>query len=410
MKSGLIIIFALAVGAFGAHFLLEDSGYVLINMRGYAIEMSVPGLILGLVLLYALVRLAIHLYRVPRQLGRAAGSFRNRRSTKRVTRGLIEIAEGNPARGERLLTRGARKSDLPLLNYIVAARAAQIQGADDRRDNWLQMARERQPEATTAIQLTQAELQIDSGQLDEALATLQALGESAPEQGQRLALLARAYRGLEDWEALRHLLPKLAKGRAMKRDDLEALQREVCHVLIHKAATDADREALQAVWGNTPKALKAETDMFAAYARAQARCGDHDTLEKTLRKALKTSWSSDVIALYGELETSKPAAQLAHIEAWLTRRGEDESLLKAAAQVCMRNQLWGKARSYLESSVALRPDAATYQIYGQLLEKMGESDAAAEAYRRGLETVTSPESIPALEGPGAESASGGKQD
>ena len=45
----MIVIFALAVGAFGAHFLLEDSGYVLINMRGYAVEMSVPGLVLGLV-------------------------------------------------------------------------------------------------------------------------------------------------------------------------------------------------------------------------------------------------------------------------------------------------------------------------------------------------------------------------
>jgi HemY protein len=399
MKIGMIVIFALAVGAFGAHFLLEDSGYVLINMRGYAVEMSVPGLVLGLVLLYALVRLTIRLFYVPRHLGRAAGNLSHRQARKRVTRGLIDIAEGNPARGERLLTRGARRSDLPLLNYIVAARAAQIQGADARRDNWLQMALEQQPEAATAIQLTQAELQIESGQLEQALETLQALGESAPEQSQRIALLARAYRRLGDWESLRHLMPRLAKAGTMKSDELEDLQREVFGVLIATAADDSDRESLQAVWGSMPKALRAAPDLFAAYARAQARCGDHDTLEKFLRKSLKTSWNKEVISLYGELETSKPTAQLAHIEAWLSRRGEDDALLRAAAQVCIRNQLWGKARSYLESSLALYPDAATYQIFGRLLEKMGEADAAANAYRLGLETATSPSLLPALSAP-----------
>jgi HemY protein len=402
MKFGMIVIFALAVGAFGAHFLLEDSGYVLINMRGYAVEMSVPGLVLGLVLLYALVRLAIRLFHVPRHLGRAAGNLRHRRSRKRVTRGLIDIAEGNPARGERLLTRGARNSDLPLLNYIVAARAAQLQGADARRDSWLQMALEQQPEAATAIQLTQAELQIESDQLEQALETLEALGESAPDQGQRIVLLARAYRKLGDWESLRHLMPRLSKAGTMKSDELEDLQREVFGVLITKAADDSDRESLQAVWGSMPKNLRAAPDMFAAYARAQACCGEHDTLEKSLRKSLKTSWNKEVISLYGELETSKPTAQLAHIEAWLSRRGEDDALLRAAAQVCIRNQLWGKARSYLESSLALCPDAATYQIFGQLLEKMGDADAAADAYRLGLETATNPPTLPAISAPETE--------
>jgi HemY protein len=145
-----------------------------------------------------------------------------------------------------------------------------------------------------------------------------------------------------------------------------------------------------------PKALRAAPDMFAAYARAQASCGEHDVLEKSLRKSLKTSWNKEVISIYGELETSKPTAQLAHIEAWLTRRGEDDALLRAAAQVCIKNQLWGKARSYLESSLALHPDAATYQIFGQLLEKMGDSDAAADAFRLGLKTATNPPTLPAL--------------
>jgi len=52
MKTGLVVVVALLVSALGAHFLLEDPGYVVINFRNYVVEMSVPvlvGLFLALV-------------------------------------------------------------------------------------------------------------------------------------------------------------------------------------------------------------------------------------------------------------------------------------------------------------------------------------------------------------------------
>ena len=133
--------------------------------------------------------------------------------------------------------------------------------------------------------------------------------------------------------------------------------------------------------------------------RTAARCGGHDKLEKSVRKVLKTSWDQELVEIYGDLETSRPAAHLAHIEAWLARRGDDPVLLLAAAKLCIQNQLWGKARSYLESSLALRPVAEGYRVYGQLLEKMGEPDAAAEAFRLGLEAATVSTALPALSAP-----------
>ena len=104
-----------------------------------------------------------------------------------------------------------------------------------------------------------------------------------------------------------------------------------------------------------------------------------------------------LLEIYGELETTRPAAHLAHIEAWLTRRGEDPALLLTAARLCMQNQLWGKARSYLETSLAIRPNVVGYRLFGRLLEKMGEADAAAEAFRLGLEAATAAQGAPALE-------------
>ena len=73
MKFGLIAIAALVASAFGAHFLLQDPGYVVISFRGYLIEMSVPILIALILFLIISLWLAAKLLRAPRQLGEAAG-------------------------------------------------------------------------------------------------------------------------------------------------------------------------------------------------------------------------------------------------------------------------------------------------------------------------------------------------
>ena len=48
MKTAIVIVLTLALFALAANYLLQDNGYVLINFGGYAIEMSVPVLLLML--------------------------------------------------------------------------------------------------------------------------------------------------------------------------------------------------------------------------------------------------------------------------------------------------------------------------------------------------------------------------
>jgi HemY protein len=79
--------------------------------------------------------------------------------------------------------------------------------------------------------------------------------------------------------------------------------------------------------------------------------------------------------------------QLKRAEGWLARHPDDADLLLAAARLCLRNELWGKARSYLETVISLRPTPEAYQVYGRLLNRLGDTDAAAEAYRSGLGMV-----------------------
>ena len=158
MKFAAIFLVALIISALAAQLLLEDPGYVAISFRGNLIEMSVPVLVGLAVLLIFAAWLIRRLIQAPRRLGEAAGRYRAGRAGMKLTRGMIEVAEGNFARGEKLLARAASTSDAPLFNYLQAARAAHLQGQDQRRDEWLKLAFEQTPEAANAVLLTQAEL------------------------------------------------------------------------------------------------------------------------------------------------------------------------------------------------------------------------------------------------------------
>lgn len=386
MKFASIVVIAVILSAFAAHFLLGDPGYVAINFRGYLIEMSVPVLLGLAVLLLMSVWLIRRLVQAPKRLGEAAGRYRSGRAGVKLTRGMIEVAEGNFARGEKLLARAASTSDAPLFNYLQAARAAHLQGKDDRRDEWLKLAYEHTPEAANAVLLTQAELQLDREQYEQALATLRRIEENSKDHSYALALLGRLYFRLKDWAHLAEILPRLRK---QGRVEQERLDKWAIRVHTENFENAADGEAVIAEWKSVTKGLRSETALLDAYYMSLMRVGLHDKAEKDLAAALKTEWRAPLVRLFGLVEGVDPSKQLKRAEDWLTKHGDDVDLLLAAARLCLRNELWGKARSYLETVIALRPTPEAYQEYGRLLTQLGETDAAADAYRQGLGMVAS---------------------
>lgn len=392
MKFGLIVVLALVICALAAHFLLQDPGYVVINFRGYIVEMSVP-VLLGLVLLVVfLAWLLVKVLRAPRRLGEAAGRLKSGRAGNRLTRGMIEVAEGNFAKGEKLLSRAANVSDAPLINYLQAARAAHLLGEDERRDRWLREAYEQTPEASSAVLLTQAELQLDQGQYEHALATLRRIEEKAPNHGHALNLLGRLYYRLEDWRHLGELLPRLRKYGRVQPSVLEQWSVRVHREKLEQAA---DSDAVLAAWRQVPKNLKDNVVLLEARYATLMRTDQHDKAEKDVAAQLKREWRAPLVRLYGRIESSDAAKQLRRAESWLKEHPDDVDLLLTAARLCLRNELWGKARSYLETVVAIRPTPEAYQEYGRLLNKLGEGDAAADAYRAGL-NLAAPVHAPAI--------------
>jgi len=392
MKFGFIIVVVAILSALLAQLLFTDPGYVAISIRGHLYEMSVPGLLLLIMLLFLVLVGIRYVVVTPRKLGEAAGRYRSGRAGQKLTRGMIEMGEGNFARGEKLLARAARSSDSPLFNYLQAARAAHLQGLDERRDEWLKLAYAETPEATNAVLLTQAEFQIDREHFEHALATLRRIEENSRDHNHVTALLGRIYFRLEDWDNLEKLLPRLRKhGR------IEAIRLDEWTVRMHTEFLEraADADTLAIAWKQVPRKLRNGAGVQNAYYSSLMRCDRHEQAEQELASAIRSEWRGNLVRLFGLVEGKDASKQLKRAEGWLTKHAEDSDLLLTAARLCLRNELVGKARSYLESVISLKPTPEAYQEYGALLNQLGEPDAAADAYKDGLELVAG-SSLPAI--------------
>lgn len=389
MIRGLILILMLVLSAFLAHYFMgADNGYVLVHFRGYAIELSVPGLILFAILAYVAVRMIVRSLTSVSDLGRAAGRYQKNRARKRLTQGLIELAEGNYARGERLLAESAHKSDTPVLNYLNAARAAQEQGAVDRRDNWLMLAYENDPDSSRAVLLTQANLQTQDEDYERALATLRKLEEQSPGHPQGLALLATIYERLGDWESLRELLPQLSKRKALSSDAIKLLSQRTHGTLLSDDSAQGDVVGLQRQWQQIPKKLKADPVLSRDYVIALNRAGDQELAEQTIRKVLKKDWDPELVGLYGELENIDFGKALSHVKGWIKKRPDNAALLLAAGRLAMRSDQATEAALFLQQSINIEPSPAAYQALGAALDETGNDEEAAKAFRSGLALAT----------------------
>ena len=82
---------------------------------------------------------------------------------------------------------------------------------------------------------------------------------------------------------------------------------------------------------------------------------------------------------------SKPTNRsrlLERAERWLPEHCEDAALLLTCAQLATRAELYGKARSFLETSIAIRPRLEAYQLLASLMEQLGERERAIEGAER----------------------------
>ncbi len=389
-----LLLFALLASVALTLLLYEDNGYVLLSFGVWSVESSLVVFALALLLVLGLLSLLWKLlrgtWRVPRYW--LAGWRRHRQDSARraLVEALLAFARGEWRRAEKQLAQHADSSgDESTLYYLCAAHAAQRRDRRERRDAWLRQAYQSADNERTrqAVLLTQAQLQMRSKQYEQAAATLNSLRESSRESVSLLELQWRAWRELRDWTHLRELLPRLRRRGVSSPERLDALAVEIYCELMRAAAERAEKAAVVALFKELPARLRRNPGLLLCYVDSLAATGGDDAAADLIRKQLRREWDEALAIRFSTLVCADPAAQLAVAQRWLDRHGEQPTALLVVGRLCVRNRLWGKARHYLELAVQRGNQPEACLELGQLLERLGEREAAGRVFAVGLEAM-----------------------
>ena len=396
MKGFIYFLAALAGIFLLANIMVSDNGYVLISYNNATFETTLWGmLVLVMVvsglswLAWLLIKLLFGVTSLVYPITREA---RQRQARKLTTRGFVEFTQGHWKKAERYLSKAAESGDTPLLNYLAAARAAHENDNHQASAEYLRQADRKEPGSELAIGITQSQLQLSSGQLEQALATLTKLHKQHPRHAYVLKMLKQAYCRLHDWQALATLLPQLKKQKIADDQEIGQLEQK-CYAALFEQAYNKGRsfnikeeriKPASQVWNNLSSALKRDPEMIYRYAECLTQLNAESKAESVLRERLGKYFSSDMILLFGKIKGRDTSKQLHFAESLLNERPNDAALLLTLGRLALRNELWGKAREYFEASLRHQRNVDTYNELGRLMAHMEDHEGSSRYFQEGL--------------------------
>lgn len=387
----LLLGLALCAGALLYQAMTLDSGYVLITVGGWALETSLWfALAVLLVVVFAglVLRYVWHTLMVRGLQGgwRRLQQRRARRSRNKTIKGLLAFIEGHWSQAKRQLEKAAPKAETPLLNYLVAAHAANELGDERHAQLNLSKAEKLAGKDQLAVAITQARMHLNAGRDEKALAAILRCREKAPNHPVVLGLLKDIYFKLSDWQALLGLLPELKA--IMPGADYEALSLNVYRgYLRHMVSHEPGAENVDALWRAVPDRLKAE--LVGEYVDVLEACQRGDEAAQVLRKKLNKRWEKQWINRYGRLQSNDLEARLHQAEQWLNKHPNDAQLLLALGRLSMGIQAWSKARDYLQSALDMGAGREAHLELGRLFNHLEEFELSAQHFQQGLDPDSS---------------------
>jgi HemY protein len=389
MRFFIFFILILVAAVLAGISIAGDPGYVLFLRGPWSVEMPLwVALVLFILLFlvfYVIVRVLGGLFSSAGIVQQWVGQRRRHRAHRHMCRGLVEFTEGHWKSAEHYLVSSAANSDTPLIHYLASAHAAQRLGKVDQRDRYLRLAYQCAPHAKIAIGLTQAHLQLESKQFEQAVATLSHLRTLSPNHAYILKKLKQVAVILKDWDRLFELLPALKKYKTI--DALEAEQLEVQYYRQQFTTNDltSSLAILQKQWKELPRRMRKNTILVADYAKALLQNkldAEADILlQEALKKGSEKEPSNDSLVMLYNCVNANKEKQFQFIENLAHKQEHSASLLYVAGCFAMKNKLYEKAENYLTLSLRLDSNQKVMLTFAKLYELTNRSEDALRLYR-----------------------------
>ena len=357
------------------------SGYALFVAPPYRVELSL-NLLLALALAsfiagYALLSIVKRALGLPEEVRMLRRRQHQERARARQDAAVVALLEGRFGRARQFAEEALAIPESSGLSALLGARAAIATREFAAAETLLARPDASVPSLAVPRLMLEAEMKLEQGQPLEALAILGTLRKEAGSHTAALRLELRALQGAGRYAEIPPLVDQLVKRKVYGLSEGEFV-RAAAHAQ-ELAARVQDGEALRAYWARLSDAEQRMPKIARAAARSFIALGGGREASEIVARSLERRWDPDLVALYAECRPADSAPQLEQAERWLALHSGDATLLYALGVLCERAQLWGKAQTYLEASLALDDTWRTRVALGELFGRLGRDfDANAQ--------------------------------
>jgi HemY protein len=383
----LLLAVAAVVAALAAKL---NSGYALLVAPPYRVELSLNLLLIlivvGFFALYLGLRMVARTVQLPAQVRVLRRQQKQQRARTKLDAAIVALLEGRYGKAQQEAKEALALPHSSGLAALVASRAAIDMRQFDVAEGFLSRP-ETQATSLAVPRLTlSAEIALEQGQPQEALRILESLKREAGLHTAALRLELRATQAARRFAAIPPLVDQLVKRGVFDATQGEqvrtAAQREQLRALSNDAA------GLRDAWNRLPETTRTQPPIARAAALSFLQLGGDREAAEIVARSLERGWDSELVELYGECRLGDPTLQLEQAERWLATHNQDAALLRVLGTLCERRQLWGKAQTYLEASLALDNGWRTHLALGEMLGRLGRGDEANTHFVAALKLAT----------------------
>lgn len=383
-----ILFLLLIAGIVLGPMIAGHQGYVLIQTDNWNIETSVTGLaiilIVALLVILAVEWLLRRLFRTgARTRGWFLGRKRNR-ARRQTHEALVKLAEGDYRQVEKLLSRNADHAEQPVVNYLLAAEAAQQRGDETRANQHLERASELAHNDPIPVEITRVRLQLARNEDHAARHGIDRLLDVAPRHPEVLRLAEQAYVRTGAWSALLDILPAMEKAQVADDEHIKALRQQCWLGLMNQAMADQGSEGLKRWWQSLSRKTRHETALQVAMADHLIACDDHETAQQIVLDGLKRNYDERLILLMPRLKSGNPEQLEKALRQQIKQHGATPLLHSTLGQLLMKHGEWQQAGDAFREALKQRPDGFDYAWLADTLDRQHRPEEAAQMRREGL--------------------------
>ncbi|AWK14602.1 heme biosynthesis HemY N-terminal domain-containing protein [Candidatus Fukatsuia symbiotica] len=303
----LLLFLILLAGIILGPMLAGHQGYVLIQTDNYNIETSVTGMVIMLVLLLAaLLTIEWILRRIFNTGSRTRSWFmgrRRHRASKQMKAALVKLAEGDFKQVEKLLTLNADHAEQPMVNYLLAAEAAQQRGDERSANQYLERAAEVANSGQLPVDITRVRIQLAQGHIHAARHGIDDLLNQAPRHPEVLRLSEQIFLRTGAYSALLNILPTISKISLHNEAEIEALKQQVYIGMMDQCMTEEGSEGLKRWWRSLSRKIRHQVPLQVAMVEHLVECNDHQIAQQIILEGLKRQYDERLILLIPRLKS-----------------------------------------------------------------------------------------------------------